>query len=158
MAKVREQLFAPEYKSRRFLIRFLSRAILYDIFIVSGQDRARRFMGAVTFIRGHETDAITTMPAFVPKLVCTPYHFDIKRNRQGYWIARDRGGLAGGTFLTRKDAVHFALFEAGLVFRRGNPPYATYLFKHALVQDTAYGTLLRGPREALHGRAMVRIW
>ena len=44
------------------------------------------------------------------------------------------------------------LVEAGLVFRRGNPPYATYLFKHALVQDTAYGTLLRGPREALHGR------
>ena len=49
------------------------------------------------------------MPAFVPKLVCTPHHFDIKRNRQGYWIARDRGG----TFLTRRDAVHFALFEAG---------------------------------------------
>jgi hypothetical protein len=53
------------------------------------------------------------MPAFVPILVCTPYHFDIKRNRQGYWIARDRGGLAGGTFLTRKDAEHFALFETG---------------------------------------------
>ncbi len=70
-------------------------------------------MGAVAFIRGHETDAVITMPAFVPKLVCTPYHFDIKRNRYGYWIARDSGGLAGGTFLTRKDAVHFALFEAG---------------------------------------------
>ena len=42
------------------------------------------------------------MPTFVPKLVCPPYHFDIKRNRQGYWIARDRGGLAGGTFVTRK--------------------------------------------------------
>ena len=70
-------------------------------------------MGAVAFIRGHETDAVITMPDFVPKLVCTPYHFDIKRNRQGYWIARDRGGLAGGTFLTRKDAEHFALFETG---------------------------------------------
>jgi predicted ATPase len=31
------------------------------------------------------------------------------------------------------------------------PPEATYLFKHALVQDAAYGTLLREPRRALHG-------
>jgi len=30
------------------------------------------------------------------------------------------------------------------------PPHATYLFKHALVQDAAYGTLLREPRRALH--------
>jgi predicted ATPase len=32
------------------------------------------------------------------------------------------------------------------------PPYAAYLFKHALVQDAAYGTLLREPRRALHAR------
>ena len=32
------------------------------------------------------------------------------------------------------------------------PPRATYLFKHALVQDAAYGTLLREPRRALHAR------
>jgi class 3 adenylate cyclase/predicted ATPase len=44
------------------------------------------------------------------------------------------------------------LVEAGLVFRRGLPPAAEYLFKHALVQDTAYSTLLRGPRQALHRR------
>jgi predicted ATPase len=43
------------------------------------------------------------------------------------------------------------LVDAGLVFQRGAPPAAEYLFKHALVQDTAYGTLLRGPRQALHG-------
>jgi predicted ATPase len=41
---------------------------------------------------------------------------------------------------------------AGLLFRQGVPPNATYLFKHALVQDAAYGTLLREPRRALHGR------
>jgi len=35
---------------------------------------------------------------------------------------------------------------------RGAPPAAEYLFKHALVQDTAYSTLLRGPRQALHRR------
>jgi predicted ATPase len=44
------------------------------------------------------------------------------------------------------------LVEAGLVFQRGMPPMAEYLFKHALVQDTAYSTLLRGPRQALHRR------
>jgi predicted ATPase len=32
------------------------------------------------------------------------------------------------------------------------PPHETYLFKHALVQDAAYGTLLREPRRALHAR------
>jgi predicted ATPase len=36
--------------------------------------------------------------------------------------------------------------------RRGVPPQAGYLFKHALVQDAAYGTLLREPRRALHAR------
>ena len=44
------------------------------------------------------------------------------------------------------------LVAAGLVFRQGVPPYATYLFKHALVQDAAYGTLLRQARRALHAR------
>jgi class 3 adenylate cyclase/predicted ATPase len=44
------------------------------------------------------------------------------------------------------------LVEAGLVFQRGAPPTAGYLFKHALVQDTAYSTLLRGPRQLLHRR------
>jgi predicted ATPase len=39
-------------------------------------------------------------------------------------------------------ALH-SLTEAGLLFRQGLPPHATYLFKHALVQDAAYGTLLR---------------
>jgi predicted ATPase/class 3 adenylate cyclase len=44
------------------------------------------------------------------------------------------------------------LGEAGLVFSRGAPPYATYLFKHALVRDAAYGSLLRRRREELHAR------
>jgi class 3 adenylate cyclase/predicted ATPase len=42
------------------------------------------------------------------------------------------------------------LTAAGLLFRQGAPPNATYLFKHALVRDAAYGTLLREPRHALH--------
>ena len=44
------------------------------------------------------------------------------------------------------------LVQAGLLFRQGLPPHATYLFKHALVQDAAYGTLLRTSRQQLHGR------
>jgi predicted ATPase len=44
------------------------------------------------------------------------------------------------------------LIAAGLLSRQGVPPHATYLFKHALVQDAAYGTLLREPRRALHAR------
>jgi class 3 adenylate cyclase/predicted ATPase len=44
------------------------------------------------------------------------------------------------------------LIAAGLLFRQGVPPHASYLFKHALVQDVAYGTLLREPRRALHAR------
>ena len=44
------------------------------------------------------------------------------------------------------------LIAAGLLFRQGAPPHAAYLFKHALVQDAAYGTLLREPRRELHAR------
>jgi class 3 adenylate cyclase/predicted ATPase len=44
------------------------------------------------------------------------------------------------------------LIAAGLLSRQGTPPYASYLFKHALVQDAAYSTLLREPRRVLHAR------
>jgi class 3 adenylate cyclase/tetratricopeptide (TPR) repeat protein len=44
------------------------------------------------------------------------------------------------------------LLQAGLLSRQGVPPQASYLFKHALVQDAAYSTLLRGARQNLHAR------
>jgi hypothetical protein len=44
------------------------------------------------------------------------------------------------------------LVNAELIFRRGTPPNAEYTFKHALVQDTAYGTLLRSRRQQIHAR------
>jgi class 3 adenylate cyclase/predicted ATPase len=50
------------------------------------------------------------------------------------------------------DAALERLVQAGLLTRQGTPPHASYLFKHALVQDAAYGMLLREPRRALHGR------
>ncbi len=44
------------------------------------------------------------------------------------------------------------LVHAELIFRRGIPPDAEYTFKHALVQEAAYSTLLRGQRQHLHAR------
>jgi class 3 adenylate cyclase/tetratricopeptide (TPR) repeat protein len=44
------------------------------------------------------------------------------------------------------------LVNAELIYRRGTPPDAEYTFKHALVQDAAYSTLLRSHRQQLHGR------
>jgi predicted ATPase len=44
------------------------------------------------------------------------------------------------------------LLQAGLLSRKGWPPHASYIFKHALVQDAAYGTLLRERRRALNAR------
>jgi predicted ATPase len=44
------------------------------------------------------------------------------------------------------------LVGAELVFQHGTPPDAEYTFKHALVQDAAYDTLLRSRRQQLHGR------
>jgi class 3 adenylate cyclase/tetratricopeptide (TPR) repeat protein len=44
------------------------------------------------------------------------------------------------------------LTGAGLLFVRGMPPQSSYIFKHALVQDAAYGTLLRSRRQRLHSR------
>ena len=44
------------------------------------------------------------------------------------------------------------LVAAELVYRRGTPPDVTYSFKHALVQDAAYGALLKSRRQHLHAR------
>jgi len=44
------------------------------------------------------------------------------------------------------------LASAELVYVRGEPPDSTYIFKHALVQDAAYATLLRVRRQQLHAR------
>jgi predicted ATPase len=44
------------------------------------------------------------------------------------------------------------LVEAELVTQRGLPPQATYIFKHALIQDAAYQLLLRSTRQQYHQR------
>jgi hypothetical protein len=55
------------------------------------------------------------------------------------------------------DAALDQLVATGLAFRRGAPPQATFLFKHALVQDAAYGTLLRGSGRSCTG-ALPMCW
>jgi predicted ATPase len=59
--------------------------------------------------------------------------------------------VACGTDESLRDALD-QLVDASLVFRRGVPPHASFVFKHALVQDAAYSTLLRGQRQELHAR------
>ena len=49
------------------------------------------------------------------------------------------------------------LIASGLVTVTGEPHRVSYLFRHALIQDAAYGTLLRGARLALHARIVEAI-
>jgi class 3 adenylate cyclase/predicted ATPase len=44
------------------------------------------------------------------------------------------------------------LVEAEIVYQRGVPPQATYIFKHALIQDAAYESLLKSTRQQYHQR------
>jgi predicted ATPase/class 3 adenylate cyclase len=44
------------------------------------------------------------------------------------------------------------LVEASILFARGEPPHATYAFKHALIQEAAVQSLLKRTRQQLHGR------
>ncbi|MFK8049719.1 MAG: adenylate/guanylate cyclase domain-containing protein [Halioglobus sp.] len=49
------------------------------------------------------------------------------------------------------------LIEAELIYRRGLPPEATYQFKHALVRDAAYESLLKEKRRAIHTRILTSL-
>jgi tetratricopeptide (TPR) repeat protein len=59
--------------------------------------------------------------------------------------------LVGGDEAALKSALT-QLEQSGLVFRRGEPPEAVYSFKHALVRDAAYESLLKSRRQQLHGQ------
>ena len=47
------------------------------------------------------------------------------------------------------------LVDAELLYQRGTPPQSTYLFKHALIQDTAYQSLLKSRRQQLHQQIVI---
>lgn len=77
-------------------------------------------------------------------------------------VAGDRafpaaGDLGEGGYLSLDEVMLQSALDglvgADLLFVEGVPPEATYRFKHALIQDAAYDSLLRGRRQALHRRA-----
>jgi len=70
----------------------------------------------------------------------------------GAAIGREFSDALLTALVDKAEAELDSLVAAGLLLRQGVPPHSTYLFKHALVQDAAYGTLLREPRRALHAR------
>jgi class 3 adenylate cyclase/tetratricopeptide (TPR) repeat protein/ABC-type transport system involved in cytochrome c biogenesis ATPase subunit len=49
------------------------------------------------------------------------------------------------------------LIKAELIYRQGLPPHATYTFKHALVRDAAYESLLKGRRKDVHARIFLAL-
>ena len=49
------------------------------------------------------------------------------------------------------------LVEAEFLYQQGLPPQATYLFKHALIQDAAYQSLLRSTRQQYH-QHIAQVW
>ncbi|MGH8634523.1 MAG: hypothetical protein ACRET7_10375, partial [Burkholderiales bacterium] len=53
---------------------------------------------------------------------------------------------------TQLDTSLAQLTDSGLAFRRGTPPESTYTFKHALIQDAAYDSLLKSRRQELHAK------
>ena len=76
---------------------------------------------------------------------------DRRRNRPRVQLRADLGGCAQRqehSSMSRWSS----LTESGLVFRRGVLPDAVFTFKHALVRDAAYDTLLKSRRKELHGR------
>jgi serine/threonine protein kinase/predicted ATPase len=44
------------------------------------------------------------------------------------------------------------LIHAEILFQKGRPPHSTYLFKHALLEDALYNSLIKGKRQQFHGR------
>ena len=70
-----------------------------------------------------------------------------------YRLLRDVSSTAAGFDELRLQAALDRLMEADLLFVGGAPPTAAYRFKHALIQDAAYDSLLKSRRQALHRRA-----
>ena len=70
-----------------------------------------------------------------------------------YRLLRDVSSSTAGFDEPRLQAALDRLTEADLLFVDGAPPTAAYRFKHALIQDAAYESLLKSRRQTLHRRA-----
>jgi hypothetical protein len=56
--------------------------------------------------------------------------FTIRRDQSGRWIASETHGLLGGVFLSRKEALRFALYEADGDVDRVHVEPSTEIFRH----------------------------
>lgn len=85
----------------------------YSILILDLVDPPRILRALELYIPPLFNNGVSKMSDFVPRPVTRSYDFDIEPDRLGRWTARDRGGLTGGTFLTRQAARRVALAETG---------------------------------------------
>jgi hypothetical protein len=71
---------------------------------------------------------VKEVESFDPRPAGAPHHFEICCGTRGHWIVRDQAGLVGGVFVTRRDAIRFALGEAAgdpaCIHLRAEPPPA----------------------------------
>jgi predicted ATPase len=117
-----------------------------------------------TAIDGREVAAVPPAPLAVPATLHAPLMARLDRLGSAAKEIAQMGAAIGREFSYELLAVIAQRTEselrvavsrlvgAGLVFQRGTLPQATFLFKHALVQDAARSTLLRAARQRLHGR------
>ena len=92
---------------------------------------------------------VTFRPEFEPPWVGRPYVTALSLNRLGEReIAAMIDRVTGNNALP--EGTRRRVMKAGLLFRQGSPPHASYIFKHALIQDAAYSTMLRARRQQLH--------
>ena len=103
-------------------------------------------------------DAVRGQAHYLVRYQCSPYHSDSALYPVLQQIGRsfDHRGIAALSALPEAELADAMqrLVEAELIFRRGTAPEATYLFKHALVRDAAYESLLKARRVTLHGRML----
>lgn len=70
----------------------------------------------------------------------------------GRQFSRDLLAAVSGRAWDDIEPVLSRLLASGLVFRRGTGSRTSFVFKHALIQDAAYNSMLKSRRSALHGR------
>lgn len=113
-------------------------------------------------VRGDSGETLSAVPAVLHELLLARLDQLPPRQRSQVQLAATLGRefnyetLRAVSFL-REDELEpelERLEEAGLLFRQGQPPCTTYAFRHALIQEAAYQSLLRSTRQRYHGRVV----
>jgi hypothetical protein len=105
------------------------------------------------FIRVTKTDVGIDMSNFAPLLVPSPYDFQIENDGLGNWIVRERDDRAGGVFFSRKEAIRYALFEAGSDPSRVHAEFAAPAPRSNEMSSAAQC----GSASALRGRSIAKL-